>query len=225
MKFRNELANYAPRPLQLLFIRAKAVVEEASVAESDRLKRIHIARAALHLVASADEILGDDLNDEDFAYIMELNSILEAVSKDIGSPFNFYILCGDYHGVIELRHSYQAYKRVLQLDSKDNILGDNTSQRGTSQRVASPTWGSETDKFETETFQTWLSLTDKFETEGFRTGKSQRGLPKIGSSQVGSSQEARRRIKSRILCKDWCASVQLLVDSLLTPSFVQRTSC
>ncbi|KAG8827164.1 hypothetical protein FRC17_007965 [Serendipita sp. 399] len=152
-QFRDDIANDAALPLETLFLGAQDIVRAASAVEVDRLQCIHLARAALHLVVCAEEIVGTELSGDDFSYILGLERLLEEVSKSIseGAPLDlaFKLLCGDYHGATEIRRSYKAYQQLQQVDAMDQT-GSVTSQEelsrirpseGTNTTQPSPTSG------------------------------------------------------------------------------------
>ncbi|KAG8827166.1 hypothetical protein FRC17_007967 [Serendipita sp. 399] len=101
----------------------------AASAEVNQLQRIHLARAALHLVVSADEILGTELSDEEFTYIMELEA-----DRSEEEPSVFTLLCDDRQGALDVRRSYKVYQMFCQMDDKDIGIDVTSSMRA--QRLA-----------------------------------------------------------------------------------------
>ncbi|KAG8821634.1 hypothetical protein FRC17_009771 [Serendipita sp. 399] len=128
-KFRGELPPSAPRPLQLLFIRAKFILRRASSMKENRLQHIHLARAALHLIVSASETSGAELGDDEFAQILGLETVLDEVEAGMckkDSAATFALMCQDFEGAVEIRRSYMVYQQFCQMDADELVREGHT---------------------------------------------------------------------------------------------------
>ncbi|KAG8816635.1 hypothetical protein FRC17_000252 [Serendipita sp. 399] len=120
-QFCHHLESSAPLPLRSLFFRAQAIANKASLSENNPMRHIHVARAALHLVVCAISVLSIEFSNRDLPYVLELQSVLEAVSKSIyeDSLLPFNQLCGDFFGAVTVRRSYEAYQQFQRVETPD----------------------------------------------------------------------------------------------------------
>ncbi|KAG8876687.1 hypothetical protein FRC20_001025 [Serendipita sp. 405] len=107
-----------PKPLNFLFARGEILVKRASHTEKDSLKVIHLARALLHLIVSAQEIAADQWDSRALDHYGKLHRLADGLERHIIETRNyseqdlenkFYELCGDYIGAVAVRRSYTAF--------------------------------------------------------------------------------------------------------------------
>ncbi|KAG8819391.1 hypothetical protein FRC17_010470 [Serendipita sp. 399] len=124
--FRTEVPINSPQPIKDLSTYAKNLVQKACIAPQDSFQKIHLARAALHLVARAADAAVFDLGQVD--YCLELESVLEMIEKAINSnqveqPTHtlkeiYYELCEDRPGAFQIRRSYDSFLELQRMDSQ-----------------------------------------------------------------------------------------------------------
>ncbi|KAG8849373.1 hypothetical protein FRB91_010010 [Serendipita sp. 411] len=110
-----------PKPLNFLFARGEILVKRASHTEKDSLKVIHLARALLHLIVSAQEIVADQWDSRALDHYGKLHRLADGLERHIIETRNyseqdlenkFYELCGDYIGAVAVRRSYTAFSSL-----------------------------------------------------------------------------------------------------------------
>ncbi|KAG8820127.1 hypothetical protein FRC17_010243, partial [Serendipita sp. 399] len=122
--FRTEVPIDSPQPIKDLSIYADNLVQKACKAPQDSIQKIHLARAALHLVACAADAAVLDLEQVD--YYLELESVLEMIEKAINFSQAeqptlkevYHELCEDRPGAFEIRRSYEKFLELQRMDSQ-----------------------------------------------------------------------------------------------------------
>ncbi|KAG8792720.1 hypothetical protein FRC17_008552 [Serendipita sp. 399] len=126
-KFLTRISSTASRPIKVLGTFAEKLIEKASISDVAPLQKIHIARGAFHLIASAagaKQTTG--LNEEQLADILELEGLLSDIEECIGlDQYDaakdaierlFYQLCEDRPGAFEVRCSYDKFVEFKYID-------------------------------------------------------------------------------------------------------------
>ncbi|KAG8792710.1 hypothetical protein FRC17_008553, partial [Serendipita sp. 399] len=126
-KFLTRISSTAPRPIKVLSTFAEKLIEKTSISNVAPLQKIHIARGAFHLVASAagpNQTAG--LNEEQLADLLELEGFLSDIEECIGlDQYDaakeaierlFYQLCEDRPGAFEVRCSYGRFMEFKYMD-------------------------------------------------------------------------------------------------------------
>ncbi|KAG8830114.1 hypothetical protein FRC18_008649 [Serendipita sp. 400] len=117
-KFQGNLP--VPAPLEFLCARVEILVKRASCLESESLSLIHLTRALLHLIVSAQKIASDHWDSRGLDYYTNLHRLANELEnriekgncseQDLESSFNE--LCGDYFGAVAVRRSYAVFSRL-----------------------------------------------------------------------------------------------------------------